>query len=500
MANREDQETLRLLVQHVSRAFYDPKFVIVLDQLSRHPLLKDDELAGRIGLQAKELNKLMAVLTNDRLVQVYRQNELKDGAQRSIGKQYYYIDYQHFCNVVKWRVAEMRRRIDSTLRNDLENKGYICPNCKATFTSLEADRLMDFSRGGFYCDICPTSPGGPHEVIMNEDAENIRGSRDRMERFMKQTAFVQEGLKKSEAMILPPFDVTNLIKKHIVDSEKQKQAQSGGLKIAGADGKHVDEGISVLMTVDKDEATRRKEREEEAAAKRQQNLMPSWHLKSTISNDLTSLGIEAQKLQSNGTSMSLGGLKSNADILSGLGKAKHQIKAETVEIVEEAKPVVDHTADFYEQYYASLEAASQAQSASQTPMLDTPIDDFEDRKPNVALLDSLSSPRKRSRSPLDEGRNGLKAARSNAGTPMFSRSPSGVISAEDSPAAPVDMGSFSSNSFPVDDVVIPDVDDPMISVGGKSMPLSQVTDEMGDEMTPEEYQAWYELLMARGQG
>jgi len=41
----------------------------------------------------------------------HRQNELKEGAQRSVLKQYYYIDYQHFCNVVKWRVAEMRRRI-----------------------------------------------------------------------------------------------------------------------------------------------------------------------------------------------------------------------------------------------------------------------------------------------------------------------------------------------------------------------------------------------------
>ncbi len=90
-----------------------------------------------------------------------------------------------------------------TLLQDLENKGYICPNCKATFTTLEADRLMDFSRGGFYCDICSTSPGGPHEVIMNEDAESVRGSRDRMERFMKQTSFIQEGLKKSETMVLP---------------------------------------------------------------------------------------------------------------------------------------------------------------------------------------------------------------------------------------------------------------------------------------------------------
>lgn len=47
----------------------------------------------------------------------YRQNELRDGTQRSVGRQYYFIDYQHFCNVVKWRITEMRRIIDSTLRN-----------------------------------------------------------------------------------------------------------------------------------------------------------------------------------------------------------------------------------------------------------------------------------------------------------------------------------------------------------------------------------------------
>ncbi len=85
-----------------------------------------------MGLQPKELNKVIAVLANDSLVKMcvifsveiclltsfsYRQNELKEGAQRSVGKQYYYIDYEHFCNVVKWRIAKMRYIIDSTLRN-----------------------------------------------------------------------------------------------------------------------------------------------------------------------------------------------------------------------------------------------------------------------------------------------------------------------------------------------------------------------------------------------
>lgn len=33
--------------------------------------LKDDDLAGRMGLQPKELNKVIALLSSHRLVQVY---------------------------------------------------------------------------------------------------------------------------------------------------------------------------------------------------------------------------------------------------------------------------------------------------------------------------------------------------------------------------------------------------------------------------------------------
>lgn len=38
MATKEDQESLRLLVQHVSRAFYEAKFIVIMDQLARHPV------------------------------------------------------------------------------------------------------------------------------------------------------------------------------------------------------------------------------------------------------------------------------------------------------------------------------------------------------------------------------------------------------------------------------------------------------------------------------
>ncbi len=139
------------------------------------------------GLQPKELNKVIAVLANDSLVKMcvifsveiclltsfsYRQNELKEGAQRSVGKQYYYIDYEHFCNVVKWRIAKMRYIIDSTTAQcasfsffaetpltgaqELDNKGLHLPAVQEeSYSPLEVDNVMDFAQGLLLCEICP---------------------------------------------------------------------------------------------------------------------------------------------------------------------------------------------------------------------------------------------------------------------------------------------------------------------------------------------------------
>ena len=127
----------------------------------------------------------------------HRQNELKEGAQRSVGRQYFYIDYQSFCNVVKWRMAEMRRIIDKGLRNELDSKGYLCPQCRKTFQTLEVNRLFNPAMGTFNCDVCHA------ELVDNENAESVRGSKDRMQRFNRQMRFIREGLRKTEDMVLP---------------------------------------------------------------------------------------------------------------------------------------------------------------------------------------------------------------------------------------------------------------------------------------------------------
>ncbi|KAI0918341.1 hypothetical protein AcV5_002350 [Taiwanofungus camphoratus] len=411
---KDEQETLRLLVQHVSRAFYEPKYTVVMDQLVRHPVLKDDDLAGRMGLQLKELNKVMAVLEGDRLVRIHRQNELKEGAQRSVGRQYYYIDYQHFCNVVKWRIAEMRRIIDSSLRNELDNKGYICPQCHKSFSPLEADKLIDFAAGTFNCDVCHA------ELVDNENAESVRGSQDRMQRFNRQMRFIREGLRRTEDMVLPAFDVALWVKTHIVDAERAKAAaQNGGLKIAGSSGESKQEDIGVVLSVDKDDETRRRERDLEAAAKRQQNVLPAWHLKSTITGDLTALGVrENARVEAPSSATDANKLPSSNDaILRGLGIVGSQHTVVT-ENGEDVKPVIvePQEADYYDQYYASL--AASAVPSQDTPGMFSMSSDFgdgeeEDVKPSIEYLDSLNDYRKRSRS--------LEDVDGGVGTPKMAR-------------------------------------------------------------------------------
>ncbi|KAI0315706.1 TFIIE alpha subunit-domain-containing protein [Amylostereum chailletii] len=489
MITDEEQAALRLLVQHVTRAFYEPKFIIVMDQLARHQVLKDDDLAGRMGLQLKELNKIMAVLESDRLVQVHRQNELKEGAQRAVGRQYFFLDFRHFCNVVKWRVAEMRRIIDTSLRNELDNKGYVCPQCGKQYTPLEVDKLIDFARGAFVCEVCHG------ELIDNENAENVRGSQDRMQRFNFQMRHIREGLRRSEEMVMPAFDVAQYISKHLLDAAAAL-AMSGepgaGLKVAGASGSRMqDDGVGIVLSIDKDADTLRREREEEAASRRQQNALPAWHLKSTISGDLTALGIkETARSAENGVGVVLEG--NLDDSLRGLGRVGGSLSLEDsqdgVELsMADVKPVIrdDPEADsalfllflplktysyrlpVYDHYYASL-ATSTAPTPAFSQSASLP-DDEEDRKPDVAALDALNANRKRSRSQEDEGDAERKFARTDAHTNGFS---------EDVPSASTG-------------------DDPTVHVNGKPMPFSLVTEEHQELMTPEEYEAYFQVYTAQ---
>lgn len=152
----------------------------------------------------------------------------------------------------------------------------------------------------------------------------------------------------------------------------------------------------------------------------------------------------------------------------------------------------------YEQYYASL-AASAAASAQATPSGSVPgssdfDDDEEDRKPSIEYLNSLNDYRKRSRSQEDEGFAGRnKIAKSDSFTNGEPQSvPMNVDIEVHGNPAPKDDPIVYGGSFytPVVAILKP------FTVNGNPIPLSKVTEEDHELMTPEEYTAYFEVMQS----
>lgn len=80
---------------------------------------------------------------------------------------------------------------------ELDSQGFVCPLCKKSFTHLDAGMLMDPFKNVLACDVCGT------EVINNENEEEVKGSRDRMQRLVEQTRTIVDLLKKMEEVVLP---------------------------------------------------------------------------------------------------------------------------------------------------------------------------------------------------------------------------------------------------------------------------------------------------------
>ena len=143
------------------------------------------------------------------------------------------------------------------------------------------------------------------------------------------------------------FEISQYITKHFaLDAAAQKAAgePGHGLKVAGSTGERQQEdGIGIVLTTDKDEETVRNERLKEAETKKAQNIMPLWHLRSTITNDLTALGIKEKAQNAAAPDQQAAG-PSNHNLdesLIGLGKvvrAKDQIAAAEDLVDEDVKP------------------------------------------------------------------------------------------------------------------------------------------------------------------
>ncbi|KAK4521201.1 uncharacterized protein ATC70_013146 [Mucor velutinosus] len=311
-------DTLKALVARVARAFYDPKYIAILDALNNAPPntngVREEDLVFTLKMTPRDIHRICGKLKEDRLIKMANRMEPRKQDQRLIPKNYYYIDYKEFVDVVKWKMFKMQTLVRDNLRTESENKGYICNNCEKQFTPLDVLSLVDMTDQLFHCDVCE------HVLEENDNAENVKGSQQILTKLREQSQPIITLLKQTDSIVIP----SSYIYKHTGGSRASK---SDEYELAIAQDTGAGQG-DIIVDLQMDNEAARRAKMEEAEQKRQQNALPVWHQQSTIS----------------GTS------------LVGTGDrpvAEEQDEEDTFEDVGPAEMDAD-TEDYYAKYYESL--------------------------------------------------------------------------------------------------------------------------------------------------
>lgn len=200
----------------------------------------------------------------------------RDGMMKSRDVIYWYLDYRRFADVVKYRIAMMRKAIDEKIKNEVGKRGYLCPNCLRTYETLEVSRLFDPAMGGFACEVCGTELVEDDPALHDDGGQNV--GQDRMQRFNVATAPIRDALKGIEGANLPTININAWIALNVKDAAAVAEAAAAGEK------RRVD------VVIDAEDDTEAKAKE--AEAQRVQNALPVWIAESTVTNEATTLGMK----------------------------------------------------------------------------------------------------------------------------------------------------------------------------------------------------------------
>ncbi|KAF9970053.1 hypothetical protein BGZ73_007346 [Actinomortierella ambigua] len=413
--NPEDQAVLDQLVYRVSRAFYDPRSIVVMDVINKQ----------------RHVTK----------------QEARKPDQRPVPKTYYYVDYKSFVDVVKFKIHKMSKELDSHMSSkEVENAGYRCPACHNKFAMVDVVGSFDGEKF-----LCPND-NYPLEEDKVDDEDQGQELKTKLR---ENTKPIVDLLKLTDNIVIEQRTGT------MVSQQAAMRTHDDDDLAFAADGGQQPGEIQVVFQDDNDKAAK-KAREAEAQKKRQQNAVPSWHAWSTVSGEMTALGAEAAKRH----------------------EPLDDGKVEGEEVTENDL----ERGEYYKQYYENLALRQQEgggdeeefetfDDGSQSSLPKRPFDTLGDEDSEVDLSQDS---RKRSRL---NGVDDREAYYDELGSRE-------TLSTADHTAA----GAGSDDQGLVDgEEEEYDGELPEVSVAGVMVPLLEITEEHQARMSPEEYQAYYNI-------
>ncbi|CAK9782119.1 hypothetical protein CC85DRAFT_285829 [Cutaneotrichosporon oleaginosum] len=275
------------LVFKVGYSFYDEPYRILLWILVEESVITEKKLSEILGVGVNDVRKYIGMLYTHRLVKRYVNKEkaaLNSFQQRAIANGgtvagvppgmmsrtrdviYWYLDYREFSDVVKYRIAMMRKAIDAKMTSEVGKRGYLCPLCHKVYDPLDLAHLFDSRANAFLCE----ADGA--ELIEDDPAMHgdENASQDRMQRFNVATAPIRDALKSIEGARLPTVNILAWIAQNVASDAAPTEAE-------GAEIRRVD----VVFGVDNAPKEEKKKAHEALAI---------WHTQSTVTGEMTAEG------------------------------------------------------------------------------------------------------------------------------------------------------------------------------------------------------------------
>lgn len=239
----------------------------------------------------------------------YARQETREGAMKSINREYYYIDYRRAIDAVKYRIHRIDERIKRDAKPTTEKFEYNCKQCKERYTTMDVVDHIDWHvpprDSGFLCKRCDF----PLSAIDADKAQENDGE-DEPALFNKLFGPLLDLMQQIDLVTIPAIEGKDALES-AVELPRDKDVNPGAkheavtttiVKPTAVKGtNNTVEKIEVQIATDSEynEAARaaEKARQEKIAA---QNLLPEWHTKSTVTNQGYDGSIPAAKAITNG--------------------------------------------------------------------------------------------------------------------------------------------------------------------------------------------------------
>lgn len=190
----EYEDTMKQLIQHFVRKFYDSQHVILIDILLLKLVMFDSELCAALKIVPKEFSKIVFKLREDKVLRQETKIENRENNYQEL-KQVFYINYGEIRDVIKYKIFKMTKRLECDMGKTEEV--FVCTTCRKEFSILDAQALMNGFL--FKCDECQGVLEESRKVVEN-DPHNL------YEKLMKNIKDLIEMLKVVDQYGIPSFD------------------------------------------------------------------------------------------------------------------------------------------------------------------------------------------------------------------------------------------------------------------------------------------------------